>query len=79
MDELLLLTAGQSPRLQSVLHYALDRLPWRSALPGESLRGRKLVFAAALDRFGPGEDFCRLLRTLRASEDGLDGDRKSVV
>ena len=79
MDELLLLTAGQSPRLQSVLHYALDRLPWRSALPGESLRGRKLVFAAALDRFGPGEDFCRLLRTLRASEDGLDGASAALL
>lgn len=73
MDELSLLTAGRSSRLQSVLDYALDGLSWRRAGPGESLRGRKVVFAAALDDLGPGEDFCRLLRTLRAAEDGMEG------
>lgn len=73
MDELLLLTAGWSPRLQGVLDYALDGLAWRNALTGEPLRGRKLVFAIGLDRLGPDEDFCRLLRGLRRSEDGLSG------
>lgn len=79
MDKLLLLTAGQSPRLQRVLDYALDDLSWRNALPGEPLRRRRLVFALGLDRLGPGEDFCRLIRRLRVSEDGLAGSSAALL
>lgn len=77
MDELLLLPAGRSPRLQAILDYALDGLPWRAAAPGEPLQNRKLIFAAALDTLGPGEEFCRLLRTLRAAN--LSGSSAALL
>lgn len=79
MDELLLLNAGHTPRLQSVLDYALNGLPWRNALPGEPLQCRRLVFALGLDRLGPGEDFCRLVRRFRASESVLDGAAAALL
>ncbi len=73
MDELLLLRAGRSVRLDAVLDYALDGLSCREAVPDEPLQNRKLVFAAALDEFGPGEALCRLLRALREKPDRLEG------
>jgi len=79
MDDLLVLRAGRSPRLADVLDYALEGAAWRPAAPGEALRGRKLLFAAALDPLGPDEDFCRLLRFLRASPDGLNGSAAALL
>ncbi len=79
MDELLLLRAGRSDRLQDVLDHALDGLSWREAGDGEPLQGRKLAFALALDEYGPGEDFCRLLRRLRRDPDGLEGASAAIL
>ena len=79
MDELLVLRAGQSERLREVLDYALAGLTWREVRPGEDLRRRKLVFSVGLDRLGPGEEFCRLIRALRVSGDGLNGAAAAVL
>ncbi len=79
MDDLLVLQTGRSERLAGVLDYALADTPWRPAAPDGPLRGRKLLFAAALDPLGPDEEFCRLLRRLRASPDGLAGAEAALV
>ncbi len=78
-DELLLLRAGRSGRLDAVLDRALEGVSCREAAPDEVLRGRRLVFAAALDEFGPGEAFCRLLRALRESPDRLEGSSAVLI
>ena len=72
METLTLVRIGRSARLERLLPAALAEFPV-AELPAEqiaSTAGRRLLFAVAVDAYGPDEAFVRLLRTLRQNPDG---------
>ena len=75
METLTLVRIGRSARLERLLPAALAEFPV-TELPAEqiaSAAGRRLLFAVAVDAYGPDEAFVRLLRTLRQNPDCLCG------
>ena len=74
--------AADNERLSAVLQDALSELPRRTltdmdALP--DLRGRRLLFALSLGRYGVNTAYLRLLRRLRAERNMLDGCTAALV
>ena len=77
----MLIRIGRSARLDQSLDAVLSGMPVRELPPEQiaSAAGRRLLFAAAIDEFGPDETFCRLLRTLRQNPDCLSGCFGGVI
>ena len=81
METLTLVRIGRSARLERLLPAALAEFPV-AELPAEqiaSTAGRRLLFAVAVDAYGPDEAFVRLLRTLRQNPDCLCGCIGGVI
>ena len=81
METLTLVRIGRSARLERLLPAALAEFPV-TELPAEqiaSAAGRRLLFAVAVDAYGPDEAFVRLLRTLRQNPDCLCGCIGGVI
>ena len=83
MREITLIRCGTNPRLSWLLEALLaDRTAEEidaAALDPKTLRGRLLLFAAAVDAYGEDAAFCGLLRTLRANPGCLEGCRAAVL
>lgn len=80
---IVLVQVGQSPRLQSVLGYALDgivcfRLSLEQLAAGESC-GHKVLFAIHVDALGPDEALCRLMRQIRRHPNCLQGCAAALI
>ena len=76
MGGLVVVTAGMNARLDAVLDFALERIPHervsaRSAVG--SIAGKRVLFAFGIGAFGPDEEVCSLLRSLRANETCMRG------
>ena len=83
MDRLTLLCCGENPRLNTLLSQLpqlqnAERLD-ASALAQTDLRGKRLLFTAAIDAFGESEAFLRMLRTLRANPSCLEGSTAALI
>ena len=80
-QELTLVRIGRSARLERLLPQALtgNRVKELSPERIASAAGCRLLFAAALDEYGPDETFYRLLRTLRKHPDCLSGCLGGVI
>ena len=80
-QELTLVRIGRSVRLERLLPQALAGLRVKELPPERiaSAAGRRLLFAAALDEYGPDGTFYGLLRTLRRQPDCLSGCLGGVI
>ena len=83
MQMLTVLRCGRSARLDDLLASlpALTGAEVRDAgdwAPG-ALRGRRLLFAVAVDALGESAAFCALLRRLRAEPDALEGATGAAI
>ena len=80
-QELALVCIGRGARLERLLPQALKGLPVRELPPEQiaSAAGRRLLFAAAIDEYGPDETFYGLLRTLRRQPNCLSGCLGGVI
>lgn len=81
METLTLVRIGRSARLERLLPAALAEFPV-AELPADkiaSAAGRRLLFAVAVDAYGPDEAFVRLLRTLRQNPGCLCGCIGGVI
>ena len=74
-DEIIVIRAGQSPRLNAVLTHALRNVPHTvydaDALP--ALQNRRVLFAVSVEPFGMNEQTVRLLTRIRQETDCLKG------
>ena len=80
-QELTLVRIGHSARLERLLPQALAGIRVKELSPEQiaSAAGRRLLFAAALDEYGPDETFFGLLRTFRKYPDYLNGCLGGVI
>ncbi len=82
MSGLYLVRAGRGARLEQALQQALLTMDVRE-LPASRLveqgAGKRLLFAVAVDEYGPDETFCALLRALRRAPGCLSGCVGAVV
>ncbi len=80
-QELTLVRIGRSARLERLLPQALAGLRVKELPPERiaSAAGCRLLFAAALDEYGPDETFYHLLRTLRKQPQCLSGCYGGVI
>ena len=80
METLTLVRIGRSARLERLLPAALAEFPV-AELPAEQIASAagRLLFAVAVDAYGPDEAFVRLLRTLRQNPDCLCGCIGGVI
>ena len=80
-QELTLVRIGRSARLERLLPQALAGIRVKELSPEQiaSAAGRRLLFAAALDEYGPDETFFGLLRTFRKYPDCLNGCLGGVI
>ena len=81
METVTLVRIGRSARLERLLPAALAEFPV-TELPAEqiaSAAGRRLLFAVAVDAYGPEEACGRRLRTLRQNPDCLGGCIGGVI
>lgn len=73
IEPLLVLCPSRTARLDWVLEYALEGLPYEGASIGGPLQGRRVLFALAADAAGMGEEALRLLRWLRQNPTAMEG------
>jgi hypothetical protein len=73
---MIVVTAGMNARLDAVLDFALERIP-HERIPARSaigkLAGRRVLFAFGIGAFGPDEEVCAMIRSLRADETCMTG------
>ncbi len=69
----------EQPRLQEVLHHALEGTEYRFASLSDDLKNRRILFALATDEYGMDAQTLHLLRHLRANPDCLQGSIGSVI
>ncbi len=71
----MLVRIGTTDRMERLLSFALEGTAVETVSPMavESLQGKRVFFAVAMDDLGPGEEFVRLLRLLREKPHCLQG------
>lgn len=82
MSALYLVRAGRGARLARALEQALSGMDVRempAARVAADGAGKRLLFAVAVDEYGPDESFCTLLRALRRAPGCLSGCMGAVV
>lgn len=70
-----LVRIGTTERMERLLSFALEGVAVETVplMAVESLQGKRVLFALAMDAFGPGEELARLLRLLRRKPHCLQG------
>ena len=82
MRRLYVVRMGSSERLERLLRHALEGKAVQflsvEAL-GQGIRDGRILFAVAVDAFGPDESFLRAMRMLRGAGDCLRGSVASII
>ena len=80
-EPLYVLRLGRSRRLEKVLEAALSGIPAAALSPElpALIPGSRLLFAAAVDEYGPSPEFFSFLRLLRQRENCLRGCTAGIV
>ncbi len=74
-ERIVLVRIGTSQRMERLLQAALEGIETEnvSSIAAETMQGKRILFALAMDELGPDETFARWLRWLRGTPCGLQG------
>jgi multimeric flavodoxin WrbA len=82
MDELIVITAGRSDRLDETLRFALSGIPHATADAGNALQnlaGRRVLFALAADEAGMSKSTFLLIAALRRKSCAMEGSIAGIL